>query len=204
MVHGEHVTEIQHLLRRQAALQREANDVRTALHLDDLLGTIGEPVLVGSAALGLMIWEDLDLTVICESLDLGPVLDIGRSLASLPDVHEVTFRNDMGRWNVETDRYPDGLYLRVRYQRVGGAEWNLDLWFVDEPERQPDLRHVRALPPLLTEENRQAILAIKTVLHRRSDYGSRITSADIYTAVLENGIRDIAAFDQWLRKRVVV
>ena len=109
--------ETQQLARRQSALQREANDVRTRRHLDDLLRTAGEPVLVGGTALGLIVWEDLDLTVICDSLDPECVLEIGRSLACHPDVRTLTFRNDMGRWNSQPDRYPDGLYLGVRYQR---------------------------------------------------------------------------------------
>jgi len=192
---------MQQLVSRQAALQQEANDVRASLRLDDLLRTAGEPVLVGSAALGLMVWEDLDLTVICDSLDLERVLDIGQSLASHPDVRALTFRNDTGRWNSEPDRYPDGLYLGVRYQREGGAEWKLDLWFVDEPDRQPDLRHVQTLPPRLTEQHRRPILAIKTVWHRRPDYGAGVSSADIYTAVMEDGVRDVAGFDEWLRRR---
>ena len=190
--------ERQHLVSRQAALQQEASDVRASLRLDDLLRTAGDPVLVGSAALGLMVWEDLDLTVVCDALDLGRVLEVGRSLASHPDVHALTFRNDTGRWNAEPERYPDGLYLGVRYQREGGAEWNLDLWFVDEPERQPDLRHVRTLPPLLTEQDRQAILAIKTAWHQYPDYGARVRSADIYAAVVEDGVRDIAGFERWI------
>lgn len=201
VLNGEWVMERQQLLRRQDALQREANEVRISLRLDDLLRTAGEPVLVGSAALGLMVWEDLDLTVVCDALDLERVLDIGRTLASHADVRAVAFRKDMGRWNAEPERYPDGLYLEVRYRRQGGAEWRLDLWFVDEPDRQPDLRHVRTLPPRLTEQDRLAILAIKTVWHRRPDYGTVVRSADIYAAVLEDGVRDVVAFDNWLRRR---
>jgi hypothetical protein len=56
----------------------------------------------------------------------------------------------------------------------------------------------------LTEQDRQAILAIKTVWHRRPDYGSRVSSADIYAAVLEDGVRDLAAFDEWLRCRTIL
>ena len=142
------MTDMQDLVHRQTTLQQEANEVRAGLDLDKLLRTAGEPVLVGSAALGLMVWEDLDLTVVCDALDVERVLAIGVRLASHPDVHALTFRNDTGRWNAAPERYPDGLYLGVRYQHDRGAAWRLDLWFVDAPERQPDLRHVQTLPPL--------------------------------------------------------
>jgi hypothetical protein len=31
-------------------------------------------------------------------------------------------------------------------------EWTLDLWFVDEPDRQPDLAHVQPGPARVTPE----------------------------------------------------
>jgi len=44
-------------------LQREAA-VRRDLRLDDTLGVLGQAHIVGSAALGLMVRRDLDLTVV--------------------------------------------------------------------------------------------------------------------------------------------
>jgi hypothetical protein len=62
------VMEIDELLRRQDQLQAEAATVRQDLGLDQRLSTLGEVVPVGSAALGLMVWRDLDLTMVCRSL----------------------------------------------------------------------------------------------------------------------------------------
>jgi hypothetical protein len=58
------------LLRRQAELQAEARAVEADLQLDELLGQIGQVNRVGSAALGLMVWRDVDLTVVCAKLAL--------------------------------------------------------------------------------------------------------------------------------------
>lgn len=57
------------LYQRQAALQAEAETVEADLGLIELLSSVGRPVRVGSVALGLMVWRDLDLTVICSELD---------------------------------------------------------------------------------------------------------------------------------------
>ena len=46
------------LLARQRALQAEAEQVRARLDLDRVLGAVGNPVLVGSTALGLMVRRD--------------------------------------------------------------------------------------------------------------------------------------------------
>src|SRR5215472_18502301 len=61
------------LLRQQAELQAEAGAVESDLRLEELLTPLGEVNRVGSAALGLMVWRDLDLTVVCTKLALEPV-----------------------------------------------------------------------------------------------------------------------------------
>ena len=154
---------------------------------------------MGSAALGLMVWPDLDMTVVCEVLDLDAVLSVAGALGRQHAVRSVLFRNDTGRWN-QDPRYPDGLYLGV--ECVGKADhlWNIDIWFVDEPDRQPDLDHVRALPPRLTDETRAAILSIKHQQRSETDTGNSIASFDIYRAVLDEGVRSFAEFRSYMRR----
>jgi hypothetical protein len=103
---------IEDLLRRQDDLQSEAAVLRSDLALDTHLSRHGMVMEVGSAALGLMVRCDLDLTVVCPSLDVGEVADTGARLARHHRVREVRFRNDTGGWNTDPD-YPDGLYLGV-------------------------------------------------------------------------------------------
>ncbi|MEU4767523.1 hypothetical protein AB0H12_30140 [Actinosynnema sp. NPDC023794] len=64
------------------------------------------------------------------------------------------------------------------------------VWFVDEPERQPDLGHVRALPDRITPETRAAILLIK---HSRP----ACRSFDVHRSVLDDGVRTPEDYDRW-------
>ncbi|MFI9007735.1 hypothetical protein ACIGNX_10945 [Actinosynnema sp. NPDC053489] len=180
---------IDELLRRQGELQAGADAVVADLGLDRVLAELGEPVRTGSSALGLMVVPDLDITVVCPVLDVAAVVELGARLARHERVRVVQFRKDAGRWNTEPDAYPDGLYLGLKY-RDAGPEWNADIWFVDEPDRQPDLGHVRALPDRLTPAARVAILLIK---HSRPDY----RSFDVYRAVLDDGVRTPEDYDAW-------
>ncbi|WP_018348705.1 hypothetical protein [Longispora albida] len=183
------------VLREQEATQRAADAVVADLGLAELLRAAGDPVRVGSSALGLMVARDIDITVVCPRLDEGvarTVVNIGADLGLHPRVREVRFRDDTGVWNTDPD-YPDGLYLGPAYRAPGGADWTLDIWFVDEPHRQPDLRHVRDLPPRLTDETRRAILEIK-----RAWPGM---SSDVYLAVLDDGVRTAGQFEAWRRTR---
>lgn len=189
------------LLARQRALQEEAGQVRTRLDLDRVLGAAGTPVVVGSAALGLMVRRDIDITVVCQALDKRAVLTAARELAAHQDVKTMQFRDDSGRFNQEPEKYPDGLYIGLRFHPAETAEWNLDLWFVDDPDRQPDLAHLRAMPEHLTDGTRLAILRIKTLWSTRPEYGKSVSSWDIYTAVLDHHVRDPGGFDKWLKQR---
>lgn len=182
------------LVERQQRLQDEAVALRAELGIDAILGAVGEPVVVGSAALGLMTWRDLDITVVCDRLDRGAVLAVAQAIGMLPGVHAVQFRNDTGRWNTDPG-YPDGLFLGVGCTARSGDAWSLDIWFVDEPDRQPDLADIASLPARLDDEMRLAILTIKTAWCDQPAYGSEITGHQIYAAVLDHGVRTIDEFE---------
>jgi hypothetical protein len=194
------------ILDRQKLLQKEADEVVELLGLGPMLASIGRPVRVGSSAMGLMVKRDIDLTVVCERLGaatLKTFSEIGARLMLL-DKHVVCvrFRNDMGVWNADPAAYPDGLYLWLSVRTPDGNEWTVDIWAVDQPERQPDLRHLRILMPRITDEYREVILRIKQVLmDRQRSSETRVASALVCQAVMDDGIREITDFDEWLNNR---
>lgn len=188
------------LLRQQHDLQLEAEEVVEELKLDDLLTTAGKPVRVGSSALGLMAWRDLDITVICSKLNVDDIAKIASNVIAHRGVRELRFLNDSGSFRADP-HYPDGLYLGVGYTSLKGTDWKLDIWFVDEPEKQPDLKHVKTIPDRLTPELRKSILQIKSIWAKRDEYGKKVKSYDIYKAVLEDQVRTPNQFDEWLRNK---
>lgn len=189
------------LLVHQAKLQAEADALIDALGLDNLLSDIGSPTRVGSSALGLMVRRDIDITVVCKKLDEEThraVAELGGKLAMHASIGSVQFRNDTGIWNSDVEKYPDGLYLGGTCRDETGRDWTFDIWFVDEPERQPDLKHLRTIPLKLTTSARHLILAIKTALANGSFAGRRPSSFQIYEAVLEHGVTSLSEFGDWL------
>lgn len=188
------------LLNQQDALQHEADEVVKELRLEELLATAGTPVRVGSSALGLMVWRDIDITVVCSKLQVDEIARIASRLMTSKGVRELRFLNDSGDFRTDTS-YPDGLYLGVQYISSKGKDWKMDLWFVDEPDQQPDLKHVTTMPARLTPELRHAILQIKSSWAERQEYGKEVKSYDIYTAVLEDDVRTPEQFEAWLRKK---
>ncbi|UNX54930.1 hypothetical protein MF406_01120 [Georgenia sp. TF02-10] len=131
---------------------------------------------------------------------VGRIARLGSDLAVHPDVRQVTIRDDAGRWNRDP-RYPDGFYLGVDCRSPHGNDWTLDLWFVDEPDRQPDLAHVRRFGPLMTEEARAAVVRLKRTTREAGAGGERaVPSFLIYQAVAEEGVRSVEELNAWLRE----
>ena len=186
---------------QQEKLQAEALAVCADLNIDALLSEFGDPVHTGSSVLGLMVRRDVDITVACPKLDTEAVAQLGARLATHERIWKVLFRNDTGRWNVEPEQYPDGLYLGLGYGSAEGRKWNFDIWFVDDPARMPDLEHLKTLPPRLTTETRRAILAIKQAWADNPEYGKTVHSYTIYRSVLDDGVRSPEHFDRWLANR---
>jgi hypothetical protein len=189
----------------QNLLQNEADDVVELLGLLPRLERIGRPVRVGSSAMGLMVRRDIDITVICETLDdaaRDSVARLGAQLMTTDQVGGVRFRNDSGDWNADPSAYPDGLYIGIFVCTPGGENWNLDVWFIDQPERQPDLAHLTTMLPRITDKDREVILAIKRELAKTPrQLPSNVRSFLVCKAVVDDGVQDTMAFGAWLANR---
>jgi len=184
---------------RQDALQAEAAAVLDDLGLFAHLREAGEVVPIGSYALGLMVWRDIDLYVYCASLSADRAFAALRPLASHPRVVRLNFDNWRGP-NGKAD-FPDGYYWGVRYRAEAGREWKLDLWFLpdDLPREEADIAAL--MHRQLTPETRLAILSLKEIWHRLPSYGRGVSSVDVYDAVLQHGVRTRSAFARYLRER---
>lgn len=193
------------LLSTQKQLQAEADALVLALDLTAQLAQLGQPTRVGSSALGLMVRRDIDITVSCSKLDaatLAAFAALGARLMQRTDlVLAVRFRNDAGSWNAEPTRYPDGLYLGLTVRTAEGDNWTFDIWLVDQPDRQPDLAHLKTLLPRLTDEARVTILAIKHELAKGDATEPKLPSALVYEAVMDHGVLDVAGFQAWYAGR---
>lgn len=188
----------------QRLLQEEADRVVELLQLEALLSNIGKPIRVGSSAMGLMVRRDIDITVVCKDLSSetrAAFSQIGAKLMLMGrHVVSVRFRNDTGAWNADPASYPDGLYLGISARANDGIDWTLDIWAVDQPERQPDLNHLRTLLPRLDDDLRGTILLIKKALAAEKPECSEgnIPSAYVYDAVVEHGVGSVRQFKEWL------
>ncbi|GAA4948687.1 hypothetical protein [Actinoplanes utahensis] len=170
-------------------LQAEA---RTVLALLEPLGPVTP---TGSFVSGLMVWRDLDV-MLTGGPDHRPedvVALLGRAV-TIPGLTGFSVADQRG------DRSPTGKQRDERFHvvlTVGAWRVDLSIWLHDDHADVTEWH--RALAARLTEEERQAILAIKQVWHRRPEYPDEVGGFDIYTAVLEHEVRTAVEFGVWLR-----
>ena len=130
---------------REATVRQEAAEVRDDLGLEARLRRIAVPVIAGSAALHVMVHRDLDITATCRAFDAPTAVAI-TALGAAPARHPRVWQSGSAttpgcRTSTLTIRTAGTSGCISARQRV--AEWTLDLWFVDDPDRQPDFAHLQ-------------------------------------------------------------
>jgi hypothetical protein len=184
------------LLERQAALQAEASAL-----LAELTGALGPLAPTGSYVSGLMAWRDLDvMRLVGPDFSGHDVLGLLARLLDLPGVVAYTCRDERGHRSPTGERRDERYHVPVTLAR-GDAEWRVDLslWLHDDHATVTAWHE--ALRDRVTDEQRRAVLRIKDVWHRLPTYPDEVGGVEIYSAVLEAGVRTPAEFAAWLEAR---
>src|SRR5262245_6552185 len=98
---------------------RAARQVLDELDLLDRWRPFSEPILVGSAALDLVVRPDIDIEFLVGELSIRDGFAVMSALAELPKVRSV-------RYNDARDKPEQGLYWKVLYELTPAETWTLD------------------------------------------------------------------------------
>ena len=158
-----------------------------------LLARYGEVHVVGSYALGLMTWRDLDIHLVQEHLDVKAFFSLGGEITTLLQPRRMQFRDEL---LAGTPGLPNGLYWGIYLGGERAGAWKIDLWATNRQGFDSVRRFSDELASRLNDENRAAIVSIKAACWQHPQYRRGFTSADVYAAVLDRGVRDVDAF--WL------
>jgi hypothetical protein len=159
--------------------------------LRQILSEHGEVHVIGSYALDLMTWRDLDIHLVRARIDVADFFVLGGRIESLLHPPRMHFRNEIA---AATPGLPRGLYWGVYLGDERAGAWKIDIWQTDAAGFEPVRQFGAALAARLTDETRRAIVAIKEAAWRHPEYRRGFTSSNIYSAVLDRGVRDADAF----------
>ncbi len=183
--------------RVDAALRAEADQLLES-GLRDLLAEYGAVHAMGSYALRLMVWRDLDIELVPPDLERTKFFQLGARLADRLQPVRMSFRDETLAC---TEGLPRGLYWGVYLGDERRGAWKIDIWAVEAEHHQASWRALDALRNRLSQASREAILRIKTDVWSHPEYRRGFSSRDIYEAVLEQGVADVEGFWKHLERR---
>lgn len=188
----------QELLTRAGSLHREAETVLADLSLLERLTAVGRPIRIGSSTAGVMIVPDIDIGVLCASLDSARICQTLQPLLDHPNIKRLNFIDERGMLQSTPGPENEGIYCGVRYLNDGvlhGKAWKIDVWFFPENAPRPEIA-IRDRLLAASPEARLAILGVKSDLQAAGRYGAEVHGIDVYRAVLDRGARTIGEFDE--------
>ncbi|HET9649553.1 MAG TPA: hypothetical protein VFP34_15170 [Microlunatus sp.] len=186
------------LLDRQYALQDEARQVLNELELPGRLARYDPVLTTGSFVSGLMVWRDLDVMALGgPKLSPTDVLAAIAGLVALPGMVGFGYADERGPRSPTGETRDERYHIPMTYLRPTGT-WRLDLTFwLHDPHENVTAWHEQ-LRDSLTSQQRIDILHIKDAWHRRPEYPDAVSGFEIYTAVLDHGVRTPEQFKNWL------
>ncbi len=183
------------ILERAARTRQQAQAILSDLGLLEKWRRFGRPVLVGAVSFDLAVAPDIDMEVYCPELRIEHGFQVLGECALNPRVIAAQFLNALSS--------PDkALYWQLRYRTDDGTEWKIDMWSApDDYDLPRGEDFVRPMRDSLTDETRQAILALKEA--RAEGRLPAFLSIDLYRAVLDGGVRTVSDMQQWLQSNQV-
>lgn len=173
-----------------------------SLNIFKKLNVVGEANLIGSMALDLMVYRDIDIEVLVPKLDKKLISGIIRKIAL-----EFQRRIDFSLMDNTVDtkeKFPKGIYLGIKYHpgldwvsdfSNNEETWKIDIWFVDSQNAR-SLKTTEEIKSKLNAKYKRIILEIKSHLYKSPGYRKDFGAIDIYRAVIEKGVRDLESFKQ--------
>jgi hypothetical protein len=177
---------------------RSEADQLLASGLHSLLNDYGEVHVIGSYALHLMVWRDLDIHIVQSALDKKKFFELGGRIADLLNPHRMHFRDET---IVATEGLPRGLYWGVYLGNERQGAWKIDIWVTDATGFEATRDFGERIRERLSDSTRSLILRIKSEVWRHPQYRREFSSSDVYSAVLEHHVIDIDGFWEFLRNR---
>lgn len=182
----------QEILTLAAANQRRAGEILDELRMRELWQEAGARAeVVGSLRSGLLCRHlDIDLHVYTPApLRVEESFAVMARIARNPRIRRIEYGNLL-------DAEDCCLEWHAQYEDRDGRVWQIDMIHMEEgsPWAGYFERVADRIAAVLTAETREAILRLKY----ETPEGEKIPGIVYYRAVLEGGVRDAAAFENWL------
>ena len=190
------------IVKHSRLLHQEASDLLNKEGLLPILRSFGATRVIGSYALDMMTWPDIDISMkLPNDQNVDLFFEIAKKIATKFQITKMSYSNHFIR---NFPGFDHGLYWGIRL-RYAEREWKIDLWGYSDADYQTHIAEFDALHRQLQRADRTAILRIKHVICQHPDYrGNVYNSMAIYRAVLEDEVESVDEFKAWLEKNHIL
>jgi hypothetical protein len=172
-------------------LRVEADKLLETTKLSDLLAKYGEVKLGGSYDYNLLVDKDLDFGVAVEKMTPEFRSEIVKTFAMQQWAYSVNMTDRINFKPLSNLNAPRGLYLGITIP-FPLERWNIDIWFI-LTDILPADEFAHQISQA-TKEQQEFMLTIKYELMKSGKKQKGISSAQVYEAVLTNGIKTTSEF----------
>lgn len=171
--------------------EEKADELLYQYGLMDILQKYGQVFIIGSYAMKIMTWNDLDFYFEASGFDSVKYYDLAADLVK--ELSPVYFE---GRVDAENNR----MFLGMETE-ITGERWNIDIWWKTRAEIETARAYAGELACKMEEqpELREAVIKIKQELMKKKLYGMNkgkvhYHSKDIYDAVFREKLLSAEQF----------
>ncbi len=162
--------------------------------IEQMLSEIGEFDLDGSYLYGWMVQPDIDPGVFIDKPDIDKVTEFVTKIMRLDGLIKANIVN-YSKYPPSPGK-PKGIYLGLKIDFMDEL-WNFDIWFVNKADMLDTKFFYKGWHKNVTQEQADSIILLKFQLKELGIYGKEFYSADVYRAVLKDGVRDIEQLRMW-------
>lgn len=194
--------EMVNLIEKQDTLQKEATEILSRLSLLDFLSKFGNAKVIGSMALGLMTWRDIDIDLAVDELKESDYFQTVQYLFGNSEVKRIILSdNRILSEKLKAQGIPESMYLGVFVKAEADSEWKIDVRFVKGSLVRAE-KYINETKTKLNNESRKIILEIKNIICTHPKYiNKEIFGVDIYNSVLDEGVKNVDEFNKYLYRR---
>ncbi len=144
-----------------------------------------------------MVWRDLDIYLETDGISSNAFFELGSRLNTLFRPTRMHFLDSR---TVAASGLPRGLYWGVYQNHQREDSWKIDVWALDRENCQQRIEFLEKSEERLTLSSRSTILDMKSQVWRDTEYWKTFAGLDVYNAVLDHGVVDVAGFREYLLK----
>lgn len=176
-------------------LKKSGNNILYEKGLLDILSSAGEPKIVGSYDLNLLINPDIDITVGVDKYDTDRYFDICKQIVKNLKPKRIKFV-DQSVAKFKAFPFSSGIFLGITIP-TQEYEWGIDTWFFTKEIFKERIEYHNSIKRDLSKEKRKYILDIKQEIYTKPNY----KSIDLYEAVIKYNIKDVDGYIKWFKDK---